>query len=144
MDSVGGKKHGSEQVGRSRGGPTTPTRSSPQSIRKALPPLSHRAMDGAPSARTIALFSDRASQVEHFFARIKRCRRVATRYDKLAVTCLAMVIVFEHEKLEVYRIAVEYADAADAIASKLKRGNARRRGMPLRPPEHCSSGSSRC
>jgi hypothetical protein len=27
-----------------------------------------------------------------------------------------MVIVFDHEKLEVYRIAVEYADAAEAIA----------------------------
>src|SRR5689334_20295114 len=36
----------------------------------------------------------------------------------------AMVIVFDHEKLEVYRIAVEYADAADTIAGKLKRGNA--------------------
>ena len=35
-----------------------------------------------------------------------------------------MVTVFHHEKLEVYRIAVEYADAADGIAGKLKRGNA--------------------
>lgn len=31
--------------------------------------------------------------VEHFFARIKRCRRVATRYEKLAVTFLAMVVL---------------------------------------------------
>lgn len=31
--------------------------------------------------------------VEQFFARIKRCRRVATRYDKLAVTYLAMVLL---------------------------------------------------
>ncbi|MFO0722459.1 MAG: transposase [Myxococcota bacterium] len=31
--------------------------------------------------------------VEHFFARIKRCRRIATRYDKLAVTYLAMVLL---------------------------------------------------
>ena len=36
----------------------------------------------------------------------------------------AMVVVFDHEKLEVYRIAVEYADAADGIAGKLKHGNA--------------------
>ena len=31
--------------------------------------------------------------VEHCFARIKRCRRVATRYEKLAVTFLAMVLL---------------------------------------------------
>lgn len=31
--------------------------------------------------------------VEQFFARIKRCRRVATRYEKLAVTFLAMVLL---------------------------------------------------
>ncbi len=34
------------------------------------------------------------------------------------------MVIFDHEKLEVYRVAVEYADAADAIATKLKRGNA--------------------
>lgn len=31
--------------------------------------------------------------VEQFFARIKRCRRVATRYEKLAVTFLGMVLL---------------------------------------------------
>ena len=31
--------------------------------------------------------------VEQFFARIKRCRRVATRYEKLAVTYLGMVLL---------------------------------------------------
>jgi transposase len=31
--------------------------------------------------------------VEHFFARIKRCRRVATRYEKLAITFLGMVLL---------------------------------------------------
>ncbi len=35
-----------------------------------------------------------------------------------------MGVLFDHEKLEVYRIAVEYADAADGIAGGLKRGNA--------------------
>lgn len=34
------------------------------------------------------------------------------------------MVVFDHEKLEVYRVAVEYADAADAIAARLKVGNA--------------------
>jgi len=34
------------------------------------------------------------------------------------------MVVFDHEKLEVYRVAVQYADAADSIAAKLKRGNA--------------------
>ena len=36
------------------------------------------------------LFRSR-SLVEQFFARIERCRRVATRYEKLAVTFLGMV-----------------------------------------------------
>lgn len=31
--------------------------------------------------------------VEQFFAKIKRCRRVATRYEKLAITFLAMVLL---------------------------------------------------
>ena len=31
--------------------------------------------------------------VEHFFQKIKRCRRVATRYEKLAATFLAMVLL---------------------------------------------------
>ncbi len=39
-----------------------------------------------------ALFKHRFL-VENFFARIKRCRRVATRYDKLRVTFLAMVLL---------------------------------------------------
>jgi four helix bundle protein len=34
------------------------------------------------------------------------------------------MVVFDHEKLEVYRTAVLYADAADGIAARLKRGNA--------------------
>ena len=34
------------------------------------------------------------------------------------------MIIFDHEKLEVYCVAVEYADAADAIAAKIKHGNA--------------------
>ena len=42
----------------------------------------------------------------------------------LRPTIDAMGILFDHERLEVYRIAVEYADAADDIAGKLKRGNA--------------------
>lgn len=31
--------------------------------------------------------------VEHFFQKIKRCRRVATRFEKLAVTFLGMVLL---------------------------------------------------
>ena len=34
------------------------------------------------------------------------------------------MVVFDHEKLDVYRMAVEYADAADDIAMHLKPGNA--------------------
>jgi four helix bundle protein len=35
-----------------------------------------------------------------------------------------MGVLFDHEKLQVYRVAVEYADAANAIAAALQRGNA--------------------
>jgi len=34
------------------------------------------------------------------------------------------VVKFDHEKLEVYKVATEYADAADQIAMILKPGNA--------------------
>ena len=34
------------------------------------------------------------------------------------------MVLFDHEKLEVYCVAVQFADAADSIAAKLKRGNA--------------------
>lgn len=39
-----------------------------------------------------SLYKNR-SQVEHFFQKIKRNRRIATRYEKLAVTFLAMVLI---------------------------------------------------
>lgn len=140
MDAVGGKKSGTEQVGRSRGGPTTkihavvdglgnPTKVSltegqahdvtqaPAILRDSWSRwiLADKAYDSdaliaeidsrgstavIPSrrGRRIARPHDRAMfesrfLVEHFFARIKRCRRVATRYDKLAVTYLAMVLL---------------------------------------------------
>jgi four helix bundle protein len=35
-----------------------------------------------------------------------------------------VMVVFEHEKLEVYKIAVEYSDAADRIAAALQPGHA--------------------
>jgi four helix bundle protein len=35
-----------------------------------------------------------------------------------------VMVVFEHEKLEVYKIAVEYSDAADRIAASLQPGHA--------------------
>ena len=34
------------------------------------------------------------------------------------------MITFDHEKLDVYKVATEYADAADEIAADLKAGNA--------------------
>jgi four helix bundle protein len=34
------------------------------------------------------------------------------------------MVYFDHEKLQVYCVAVEYADAAAAIAAKIKAGNA--------------------
>lgn len=35
---------------------------------------------------------DDRNQVERFFNRIKQCRRIATRYDKLAANYLAFVL----------------------------------------------------
>jgi transposase len=140
MDAVGGKKNGSEQVGRSRGGPTTkihavvdglgnPTKialtegqthdvtQAPEMLRESHGRwiLADKAYDSdaliaeldsrgstpvIPSrrGRRIARLHDRAMfksrfLVEHFFARIKRCRRIATRYEKLSVTYLGMVLL---------------------------------------------------
>mgnify|MGYP006184869885 CR=1 FL=1 len=37
------------------------------------------------------LWAERENRIERFFNRIKQCRRVATRYDKLAANYLAFV-----------------------------------------------------
>ena len=134
------EKNGSEQVGRSRGGPTTkihavvdglgnPTKieltegqvhdvtQAPELLKEAL---STRVLadKGYDSNAVVAQIESQGSQavipprrgrrversydrelfrsrflVEQFFARIKRCRRVATRYEKLAVTYLGMVLL---------------------------------------------------
>jgi len=140
QDAVGGKKNGTEQIGRSRGGPSTkihavvdglgnPTKikltegqvhdvtQAPEMLKNArntrvladkgydsnavvaqiesqgsqavIPPRRGRRVD-RPYDRD--LFKSRFL-VEQFFARIKRCRRVATRYEKLAVTFLGMVLL---------------------------------------------------
>jgi len=39
-----------------------------------------------------ALYKER-NRVERFFSRIKQCRRIATRYDKLAQTFMGFVIL---------------------------------------------------
>ncbi|MFO0728946.1 MAG: transposase [Myxococcota bacterium] len=54
--------------------------------------------------------------VEHFFARIKRCRRIATRYGKLAVTYLAMVLL-------AYRIALRSSTECAAALHTCQRRN---------------------
>ena len=140
MDAVGGKKSGSEQIGRSRGGPTTKihavvdglgnptkitlTEGQVHDVTQAIEMLKEatsrsvladKAYDESAvvaaieSNGSIAVIPSRRGRriershdrqlfgsrflVEHFFARIKRCRRIATRYDKLAVTYLAMVLL---------------------------------------------------
>ena len=60
-----------------------------QGSRAVIPPRRGRLVERAYDRH---LFKSR-SLVERFFARIKRCRRVATRYEKLAVTFLAMVLL---------------------------------------------------
>jgi transposase len=140
QDAAGGKKKGSEHIGRSRGGPSTkihavvdglgnPTKieitegqvhdvtQAPEMLKDARSTrvLADKAYD---SNAVVAQLESQGSQavipprrgrrverpydrdlfksrflVEQFFARIKRCRRVATRYEKLAVTFLAMVLI---------------------------------------------------
>lgn len=138
QDAVGGKKTGSECVGRSRGGPTTkihavvdalgnPTKidltegqvHDVTMVPKMLAGEVNKwiiADKGYDSNAVIEQIESQGSQaviparrcrlerrahdrvifksrylVEHFFQKIKRCRRIATRYEKLAVTFLAMI-----------------------------------------------------
>lgn len=140
QDAAGGRKNGSECIGRSRGGPSTkihvvvdglgnPTKvaltegqvhdvtQAPAMLEEALNTsvVGDKAYDSnaivaqieAQGSRAVIpsrrgrrverpydrdLFKSRFL-VEQFFARIKRCRRVATRYEKLAVTFLSMVLL---------------------------------------------------
>ncbi len=52
-----------------------------------IPPRRHRKRQHAYDR---ALYKER-NRVERFFSRIKQCRRVATRYDKLAETFMGFV-----------------------------------------------------
>jgi transposase len=140
QDAVGGKKTGSECIGRSRGGPSTKihvlvdalgnpikvqltegqvhdvTQASQmlegvtstfvvadkgydsnaiveqiesQGSQAVIPPRRGRRVERSYDR---AVFKSRFL-VEQFFGRIKRCRRIATRYEKLAITFLAMVLL---------------------------------------------------
>jgi len=48
----------------------------------------------------------RANLIERFFNKIKQCRRVATRYDKLAANDLAFI---KHASIRIWLRAYEYA-----------------------------------
>jgi transposase len=52
-----------------------------------IPPRRHRKRQHAYDK---ALYKER-NRVERFFSRIKQCRRIATRYDKLAETFMGFV-----------------------------------------------------
>ena len=54
-----------------------------------IPPRRHRKRQHAYDK---ALYKER-NRVERFFSRIKQCRRIATRYDKLASTFMGFVIL---------------------------------------------------
>lgn len=140
QDASGGKKTGTECIGRSRGGPSTkvhavvdalgnPTKieltegqvhdgtQAPEMLRGAMS-TSVLADKGYDSNAVVAQIEEQGSRavipprrgrcveraydravfksrflVEQFFGKIKRCRRVATRYEKLAVTFLGMVLL---------------------------------------------------
>ena len=54
-----------------------------------IPPRRHRKRQHAYDK---ALYRER-NRVENFFKRIKHCRRIATRYDKLAETFMGFVVL---------------------------------------------------
>ena len=54
-----------------------------------IPPRRHRRFQHAYDK---AIYKER-NRVERFFSRIKQCRRIATRYDKLAETFMGFVIL---------------------------------------------------
>jgi transposase len=68
-----------------------PTGSEHSSTNKVHGPTFRRnAIAGSPSASVTYLYRAR-NRVERFFNKIKHCRRIATRYDKLAANYLAFV-----------------------------------------------------
>ena len=140
QDASGGKKSGSECIGRSRGGPSTKIHAVVDALGNPLnviltegqvhdvtqaPRLLYSATStsvladkGYDSDAIVAEIESHGSQavipprrgrciqrpydrhlfkfrylIEQFFGRIKRNRRVATRYEKLEVTFLAMVLL---------------------------------------------------
>jgi transposase len=54
-----------------------------------IPPRRHRRFQ---HAHDKAIYKER-NRIERFFSRIKHCRRIATRYDKLAQTFMGFVIL---------------------------------------------------
>ena len=140
QDATGGKKSGTECIGRSRGGPSTKIHAMVDGLGNPLnviltegqvhdvtqaPALLKAAMStrvladkGYDSDAVVAEIESQGSTavipprrgrriergydldlfksrflVEQFFGRIKRNRRIATRYEKLAVTFLGMVVL---------------------------------------------------
>jgi transposase len=60
-----------------------------QGAEVVVPPRRHRRFQHAYDK---AIYKER-NRVERFFSRIKQCRRIATRYDKLAETFMGFVVL---------------------------------------------------
>lgn len=58
-------------------------------MKACIPPRSNR---HAPATYDVKLYKQR-HHVENFFEKLKRCRRIATRYDKTAASFLAFVLI---------------------------------------------------
>ncbi len=69
---------------------TMPTGSGRSSISRALGPTYPRSKTARTPSASV-LISAARNLVERFFNKIKQCRRVATRYDKLAANYLALI-----------------------------------------------------
>jgi transposase len=98
------KKDGEDQaVGRSRGGPTTKIHAVVDALGNPVAPRRRRAsgrhhavdpLEGQPEAAAQDRFCYRERNlVERFFCTLKNYRAIATRYDKLASTLLAGILL---------------------------------------------------
>jgi transposase len=74
------------------------------------------------------------NQVERFFNRIKQCRRVATRYDRLAANYLAFVQLASIRLwLRLYESACPSSPSDKSRQSRDRRPSPPRRGRPSPP-----------
>jgi transposase len=68
-----------------------PTGSEGSSSSRVLGPTYHRRRTARTRSASVPISNRARNLVERFFSKIKQCRRIATRYDKLAANYLAFI-----------------------------------------------------